>query len=114
MVHSPSNIEEDSTRDDEEARNDFWTITGEFILSSPRCTPSQTVRAERRNISYSDEVHSTLSKQHIRPRDVLLEKHIEDYWHVDGERKLSDAWTGFTRFILRKEGPKKTNNFSSR
>ena len=23
--------EEDSTRDDEEAKNDFWTITGDFI-----------------------------------------------------------------------------------
>ena len=25
-----ANPEEDSTRDDEESRNDFWTITGEF------------------------------------------------------------------------------------
>ena len=32
--------------------------------------------------------------------DVLLEKHIDDYWNVGGERELSDAWTGFTRFIL--------------
>ena len=28
---SPSHLQEDSTRDDEEAKNDFWTITGEFI-----------------------------------------------------------------------------------
>ena len=27
--------------------------------------------------------------------DVLLEKQIDDYWNVDGERELSDAWTGF-------------------
>ena len=33
---------------------------------------------------------------------VLLEKTIDDYWNVDGERELSDAWTGFTRFILLK------------
>ena len=32
--------------------------------------------------------------------DVLLEKHIEDYWNVDEDRELSDAWTGFTRFIF--------------
>ena len=31
--------------------------------------------------------------------DVLLEKNIEDYWNVDGERELSDAWTGFKRFM---------------
>ena len=31
--------------------------------------------------------------------DVLLGKQIDDYW-MEGERELSDAWTGFTRFIL--------------
>ena len=35
--------------------------------------------------------------------DVMSEKHIEDYWNVDGERELSDAWTCFTRFILLNE-----------
>ena len=28
----------------------------------------------------------------------MLGKHIEDYWNVDGDRELSDAWTGFRRF----------------
>ena len=37
--------------------------------------------------------------------DVLLEKNVEDYWNVDGERELSDAWTGFTRFVLLSERP---------
>ena len=37
--------------------------------------------------------------------DVLLEKQIDDYWNVDGERELSDAWTGFTRFMLLNERP---------
>ena len=36
---------------------------------------------------------------------VLLEKHIEDYWNVDGEKELSDAWTGFPRFILLNDKP---------
>ena len=30
-VQSPNLLQDDSTRDDEEARSDFWTITGEFI-----------------------------------------------------------------------------------
>ena len=34
-----------------------------------------------------------------------MEKHIGDYWNVDGERGSSDAWTGFTRFILLNERP---------
>ena len=37
--------------------------------------------------------------------DAMLEKHIEDYWNVDGEKELSDAWTGFARFVLLKERP---------
>ena len=37
--------------------------------------------------------------------DVMLGKQVEDYWNVDGERELSDAWTGFTRFILLNERP---------
>ena len=37
--------------------------------------------------------------------DVLLEKHIDDYWNVDGDRELSDAWTGFMRCILLNERP---------
>ena len=32
--------------------------------------------------------------------EVMSEKHIEDYWNLDGERRMSGAWTGFTRFIL--------------
>ena len=35
--------------------------------------------------------------------DVMSEKHIEDYWNVDGEKELSNAWTDFTRFIVLKE-----------
>ena len=35
--------------------------------------------------------------------DVMLEKQIEDCWNVDGEKELSDAWTGFTRFVLLEE-----------
>ena len=37
--------------------------------------------------------------------DVMSEKRFGDYWNVDGERELSDAWTGFTRFILLNERP---------
>ena len=37
--------------------------------------------------------------------DVMLEKKIENYWNVDGEKELSDAWTGLTRFVLLKKRP---------
>ena len=32
--------------------------------------------------------------------DVKQEKHIDDYWNIDGSRDLSDPWTGFTQFTL--------------
>ena len=37
--------------------------------------------------------------------DVLMEKQMEDCWNVAVERKLSDAWTDFTRFMLLNERP---------
>ena len=57
--------------------------------------------------------------------DVLLKKTAVDYWNVDGEKELSDAWTGSTRFVLQKERPpegytwsvvnyKETNNLKNR
>ena len=31
---------------------------------------------------------------------VMLEKSIDDYWNVDGDRDLSDTWASFTRFTI--------------
>ena len=31
---------------------------------------------------------------------VMLLKNIDDYWNADGDRELSDTWTGFTTFIM--------------
>ena len=31
-------------------------------------------------------------------RDAMMDKNIDDYLNVNGERALSDAWTCFTRF----------------
>ena len=55
------------------------------------------MRAER-PLKYIDVTRTTCSSL-----DVMLEKQIEDYWNVDGERELSDAWRGFTRFVLLQE-----------
>ena len=56
-LYSPNPLQDDSTRDDAEAKNDLWSITGDFILSTSRGTQSQNVHAERGIISYSAEVH---------------------------------------------------------
>ena len=48
-LSSPNFFQDDSTRDDEETKNDFWSITGDFIYR-------HHVEPERTNISYSNEV----------------------------------------------------------
>ena len=37
--------------------------------------------------------------------DVMSEKNTDDCWNVDGDRDLSVAWTGSTRFIVLNEKP---------
>ena len=32
--------------------------------------------------------------------DVEQEKHIDDFWDIDGSRDFSDPWKGFTQFTL--------------
>ena len=67
-------------------------------------TQSPTVHAERRIISCSNEVHRRYQK-YTYIIGCVVRKSIDDYWNVDGEKELSDAWTGFTRFILLNERP---------
>ena len=121
VLHANSD-ERYSTHDDEEVKNDFWTITGEFSnrhhvvprvkLYMPK---EETYPIPTKFIDVTRTTHTSL--------DVLMEKQIEDYMKVDRERELSDARTGFTRFILVNERSpdgytwsgrryKKTNNLS--
>ena len=46
-------------------------------------------------LKYIDVTRATSTSLH-----VMLEKNIDDYWNVDGDRELSDTWTGFTRFTF--------------
>ena len=94
--HSPIQLHDDSTRDDEEAKNDFWTITGEFIHRH-HVEPRVKLYMPKEEsfpipLKYIDVTRTTDTSP-----DVMLEKQIEDYWNVDGEKDLSDAWTGFTK-----------------
>ena len=49
--------------------------------------------------------HIDVTKFTSTTLDVMLEKNIDDYWNVDGDRELSDTWTGFTRFTILDEKP---------
>ena len=65
LLHSPTLLQDDSTRDDEEAKKWLLDDHRRLHLSSSRCTQSQTKHAERRIISYSVEAHRRFQKRHI-------------------------------------------------
>ena len=103
-LYSPKPLQDDSTRDDAEARNDFWSVTGDFIYRH-HVEPRVKLYMPKEEsfpllVKYIDVTRATHTSL-----DVLPEKHVDDYWNVDGERELSDAWTGFTRFISLDERP---------
>ena len=79
-------VQEDSTRDDEEANSDFWTTTGEFIYRH-HVVPRVKLYVPREEtfpipMKYTDVIRTTYTSL-----DVMLEQQIEDYWNVDGEKR---------------------------
>ena len=101
-LSSPTPLQGDSTLDDEEAKKWFLVYYRRFHLSPSCGTPSQNVRAERRIIPYSTEVHRRY-QNNTYVTGCVDGDNIDDFWNVGGEEELSDAWTGFTRFILLNE-----------
>ena len=96
---------QDSYPDAGDARNDFWSMSGNFIyrhhveprvkLYSPR---EKSFPIPLKHIDVSRTTHTNL--------DVMQESRIDHYWNVDGSRDLSDPWTGFTQFtFLEEESP---------
>ena len=83
---------QDSYPDACEARNDFWSISGDFIYRhhiEPRvkfCTPREEsfpILLKYRDVSRA--THATF--------DALQESLVEDDWNIDGSRDLSDSLT---------------------
>ena len=72
----------------------FQHVEPRVKLYSPR---EESFPIQLKYIDVSRTTHTNL--------DVKQEKRIDDYWHVDGSRDLSDLWTGFTQFILLEEKP---------
>ena len=101
---SPPPPPQDSLPDAGEARNGFWSMSGNFIyrhhveprvkLYSPR---EESFPIPLKYIDVSKTTHTNL--------DVKQEKRIDDYWNIDGSRDLSDPWTVFTQFTLSEEKP---------
>ena len=84
----------DSSWYDGEARNGSWSISGDFIHRhhvEPRVKLYvPTEESFPIPLKYIDVTRTTGTSL-----DVMLEKSIDDYWNVDGDRDLSGTWTGF-------------------
>ena len=78
------------TKDDAEARIDFWSIEGDFIYRDPgELRVHLHVPKEEnfpRPLKYTDETRTTHTNL-----DMLQEKRFHDYWIVDGDRNWSDS-----------------------
>ena len=100
----PTTYVQDSYPDAGEARDDFWSIPGDFICRhhvEPRVKPYRPREVSflipLKYVDVTRVTHTTL--------DVLQESHIDDDWNIDGSRDLSDSWACFTQFSLLKEKP---------
>ena len=108
---SPPPLPQDSYPDAGEARNDFWSISGNFIfrhhgeprvkLYSPR---DESFPIPLKYIDVSRTTHTNL--------DVMQKSRIDHNWNIDGSRDLSDSWTGFTQFTLLSEKPPEGHKWS--
>ena len=45
---------------------------------------------------------------------VMLERHTDDYWNIEGDRDRSDSWTGFTRLTILDEKPPDGHTWSGK
>ena len=95
---------QDSFPDAGEARNDFWSMSGNFKNRhhvEPRvklCSSrNESFPIPLKFIDVSRTTHTNL--------DVKQERRIDNYWNIDGSRDLLDPWTGFTQFTLLEEKP---------
>ena len=82
-------------------------ISGPFqaiLFTVITLNPESNCTCREKNHFHSDEVHRRYQK-HSYITWCNDGENIDDYCNVDGEKELSDAWTGFTRFMLLNERP---------
>ena len=101
---SPPSPPQDSYPDAVEARNDFWSMSGNFIYRhhvEPRVKlympKEESFPIPMKYIDVSRITHTNL--------DVMRESRIYDNLKIDGSSDLSDYWTGFTQSTLSSEKP---------
>ena len=111
---SSSTPRQDSSPYDGETNKWFLVHFREFYLPSSRWTQSQTVRVREKRHPNSTEHISTWPRGTSTSLDTMLEKNIDEYWNVAGDRELLDTRTGSTRFTISNEKPPHEKTWSGR
>ena len=101
---SPPSPPQDSYPDAGEARNDFWSMSGNFIYRH-HVEPRVKLYSPREASFPIPLKYIDVSRTTRTILDVMQERRIDDYWNIDGSRNLSDSWTGFTQFTQLEEKP---------
>ena len=101
---SSATLRQDSSWYDGEAKSDFWSISGDFIYRH-HVEPRVKLYVPTEESFPVPLKYNVVTRTTDTTLDVMSEKHIDDYWNVHGNRELSDAWTGSTRFIVLNEKP---------
>ena len=94
----------DSLPDINEAIHDFWSMSRIFTCRH-HVEPRVKLYSSREEsfptpLKYIDVTRTTHTNF-----DVMPERRIDDYWNIDGSRRLSDSWTSFTQFTPLYETP---------
>ena len=87
-LSSPNSLQDDSTRDDAEAKSDVWSVAGDFIYRH-HVEPRVKLYVPREEPLLFPPIYIDVTRTTDTSLDVMLEKNIEDYWNVDGEREAS-------------------------
>ena len=102
---SPTPLQEDSTRDDEEAKNDFRTTYRIMHFIVITLNPESNCTCRKKKQFLFRRSTSTLPEKHIHHWTYFWRKILKITGTWMEKKELSDAWTGFTRFILLNERP---------
>ena len=94
----------DSSLYDGEARNDFWSISGNFICRH-HVEPRVKLYVPRGESFLIPLKWIDVTRTASTSLNVNAGESIDDYWNVDEDRDLSDTRTSFTRFTILDEIP---------
>ena len=85
-------VSTDETKDDPEARDDFWSMEGDFIHCH-HVEPRVQLYVPKEELFPIPRKYIDVTRAADTNLDVMQESRIDGHWNVDVDRHLSDSWT---------------------